>query len=75
MRREQSIAEVLHATRVAALPGINPHGLLGLLRLAEIVSNLHQESQTSTTIHDTLSREPRSSASCHSASAQRCGSG
>lgn len=63
MLSEQAIADILHASRVVSLAGVNPHGPLGLLHVAEIVSRLRQEPTTAITMHDTLSREPRSSAS------------
>lgn len=37
MLSEEQIAQALHASRVVALPALNPHGPLGLEHLAEIV--------------------------------------
>ena len=37
MLNEAQIAQALHASRVVALPPMNPHGPLGLEHLAEIV--------------------------------------
>jgi hypothetical protein len=39
MLPEDQIANALHANRVVALPGLNPHGPLGLEHLAETVSH------------------------------------
>lgn len=40
MLTEEEIRQALHADRVVALPGINPHGPLGLEHLAEMVAQL-----------------------------------
>src|SRR4051812_36497112 len=40
MLNEDEIWQTLHASRVATLPAVNPHGPLGLEQLAEIVTRL-----------------------------------
>lgn len=40
MLTEDQIAKALHASRVEALPRLNPHGPLGLDHLSEVIAEL-----------------------------------
>jgi hypothetical protein len=45
MLTEDQIAKALHASRVVALPSLNPHGPLGLEQLSEVITELSSKGR------------------------------